>query len=364
MKNHSRRTFIKDAVISGAALTLLPVSKLAGKTTSSKKMNNLKPALPLSLYLAAEVPEETKKKIREISDKIFISENLSGSDYSKAVKQADAWFGYIGQDDFKNAGNLKWIQSPSAGVEQYMYDELIKGEVILTNAKGCYAPAISEHVFGLLFALTRKISNQSRNMLKGTWIEENDMYEMKKLTMGIIGFGGIGRQIARRAKAMDMRVVAVDIDPFYKEKLGDQCEEIFLIQDGGMDKLLDQSDVVVSAVPHTKKSEGMLGKSQFDRMKKGAWFINVSRGKVVQTPALVDAIKNGQIAGAGLDVTDPEPLPSDHELWRLPNVIITSHISGRSQHSIDRMIEVFTENAKRFISGYPLLNQVNKEAGF
>jgi D-2-hydroxyacid dehydrogenase (NADP+) len=364
MKNHSRRSFIKGAVISGTALSFMPVSTLASKSTSPGSIYLQPPDMPINLYFADEVPDEIKKTIREISDKVNILENLSGPDYKKAVKEANAWFGYIGQEDFKNAGNLKWIQCPSAGVEQYMYDELIKSNVILTNAKGCYAPAIAEHVFGLLFNLTRKIGNQSRNMLKGNWVVENEMYEMKKMTMGIIGFGGIGRQIARRAKSMDMRVIAVDIEPFYMEKLGDQCEEIFLMQEGGLDKLLEQSDVVVSAVPHTKKSEGMMGAIQFEHMKKGSWFINVSRGKIVQTSALVNALKSGQLAGAGLDVTDPEPLPSDHELWSLPNVIITSHISGRSQHSFNRMTEVFTENVKRFISGYPMLNEVNKEAGY
>jgi phosphoglycerate dehydrogenase-like enzyme len=190
------------------------------------------------------------------------------------------------------------------------------------------------------------------------------MVEMKDWTMGIVGFGGIGRQVARRARAMDMRIVAMDIVPMYEEQIGDICDEMYLYHDNGLEKLLKQSDVVVSAAPHTKISEGMFGKEQFDMMRKGSYFINVSRGKLVKTDELLEVLKSGQLAGAGLDVTNPEPLPADHELWKIPNAIITPHISGRSQHSYDRMQQVFVENVKRFIKGYPLLNMVDKEAGF
>ena len=136
------------------------------------------------------------------------------------------------------------------------------------------------------------------------------------------------------------------------------------MQDDGLEWLLPHADVVVSAAPHTKVSEGMFGPEQFGLMRKGAFFINVSRGKLVQTPALLSALKSGHLAGAGLDVTDPEPLPSDHELWKQPNVIITSHISGRSQYTYVRMQDVFVENVHRFVKGFPLLNQVDKEMGF
>jgi phosphoglycerate dehydrogenase-like enzyme len=200
-------------------------------------------------------------------------------------------------------------------------------------------------------------------MSNGKWSGENNMVEMKGMTMGIVGIGGIGSQIARRARAMDMRVIAVDIIPKYQEQIGAICDEVRLVQDH-LPWLLSNADVVVSAAPHTKVSEGMFGEEQFDLMKKGAFFINVSRGKLVKTNALVAALNAEHLAGAGLDVTDPEPLPADHALWKLPNVIITSHISGRSQYSGTRMYEVFMENIHRYIHGFPMLNLVDKELGF
>jgi len=163
---------------------------------------------------------------------------------------------------------------------------------------------------------------------------------------------------------MDMKIIAVDIVPKYKEQIGDICDEVRLIQDNNLPWLLENADVIVSAAPHTKNSEGLFGRAQFEMIKDGAYFINVSRGKLVRTSELVNALKSGKLAGAGLDVTDPEPLPANHELWKLPNVIITSHIAARSQYSYDRMQSVFVENVHRFIQGLPLLNQVDKLAGF
>jgi D-2-hydroxyacid dehydrogenase (NADP+) len=243
---------------------------------------------------------------------------------------------------------------------------MVQSDVIMTNAKGCFAPSIAEHTFGLLFALTRSIGAQARNMSQGKWqgVPMESVFEMKGMTIGIIGLGGIGSQVARRARAMDMHVIAVDIMPKYKEQIGDICEEVRLVQENGLSWLLPRSDVILISAPHTKVSEGMIGSEQFGMMKKSAYFINVSRGKLVKTPALLNALKSGQIAGAGLDVVDPEPLPSAHELWTLPNVIITSHISARSQYNLPRLYEVFVENVYRYVNEFPLLNMVDKELGF
>jgi phosphoglycerate dehydrogenase-like enzyme len=203
-------------------------------------------------------------------------------------------------------------------------------------------------------------------MSQGKWegVSINDAFEMKGKTLGIVGLGGIGSQVARRARAMDMRVIALDIVPKYREQIGDICDEVRLVQDKGLPWLLPQSDVILMSTPHTRVSEGMIGKEQFGMMKKSAYFINVARGKLVKTPDLLEALKSGLIAGAGLDVTDPEPLPSGHELWTLPNVVITPHIAARSAASISRLYEVFTENVYRYFHGLPMLNIVNKEMGF
>ncbi len=356
----SRRNFLKGVIIQGAALSAIPAAVLGGKTISSGPLreDNI-PRLPLRIMIKAGLSDAFRDKLRQISPEIQMEDDEG------AIEEVNAWFGGISKEQFMKASNLAWVQSPSAGVEGYLFEEFVRSDVLLTNAKGCYGPAISEHTLGLLFTLTRNLGTQTRNMSQGKWQRETgNMVEMKGLTMGIVGLGGIGSQIARRSRAMDMNVIAVDIMPKYKEQIGDICDEIRLVQDGGLDWLLTNADVVVSAAPHTKVSEGMFGAQQFGMMKKGAYFINVSRGKLVKTPDLVEALKSGHLAGAGLDVTDPEPLPTGHELWTLPNVIITSHISGASQYSSIRLQEVFTENVSRYMKELPLLNQVDKVMGF
>jgi D-2-hydroxyacid dehydrogenase (NADP+) len=364
MKNtctsNSRRNFLKGVIINGAALSAVPATVLGSSTISNGLLMEDKIArLPLRIMMKAELSDDFHDKLLKISPQIHLEED------EQAIDKVNAWFGWISREQFKKATNLGWIQSPSAGVESFMFPEFIDSGVLLTNAKGCYGPAISEHTLGLLFTLTRNLGSQNRNMSRGIWQRNpENMVEMKGMTMGIIGLGGIGSQIARRAHAMDMKVMAVDIMPKYKEQIGDICDEVRLVQDEGLAWLLTNADVIVSAAPHTKVSEGMFGAQEFGMMKEGAYFINVSRGKLVKTPDLVEALKSGHLAGAGLDVTDPEPLPPEHELWTLPNVIITSHISGVSQHSYARMQEVFTENISRYVKELPLLNQVDKVMGF
>ena len=360
--NHStsRRNFLKGVLINGTALSVIPAGVLGSDPMSGGILQKDRAAgLPLRIMMKSGLSEAFREKLLGISPGITLVEDEG------ALEEVNAWFGRISREEFMKASSLSRVQSPSAGVERYLFPEFIRSDVLLTNAKGCYGPAISEHTLGLLFTLTRNLGAQQRNMAQGLWQRDTEnMVEMKGLTMGIVGLGGIGSQIARRSRALDMQVIAVDILPKYREQIGDTCDEVRLVQHGGLEWLLSQADVVVCAAPHTKVSEGMFGADQFGKMKQGAYFINVSRGKLVQTPALVEALRSGHLAGAGLDVTDPEPLPAGHELWSLPNVIITAHISGVSQYSSSRMQEVFTENVYRYVNGLPLLNQVDKQMGF
>lgn len=367
---NSRRDFLKHSLPGGVILAATPVLGFASPnavnhgTGTTSLIDKPVPRLSCSILLTSGLDEKYEKQILELSPQIKLLKNLDGQDYKDALTKVDIHLGQIRAEDFALTENLSWVQSGSAGVEHQLYPEFMASDVVLTNAKGCYAPSIAEHVIGLLFSLTRKIGGQIRNMRQHQWGGSGEQIEMKNLTMGIVGFGGIGRQVARRAKAMDMRVVAADIQGFYKEQIGDVCDELYYVYDGGLNKLLEQSDVVVCATPHTPLSEGMFGEAQFKQMRKGAYFINVSRGKLVKTDALQAALASGHIAGAGLDVTDPEPLPSDHPLWDFDNVTITSHISGRSQHSWDRLQTVFVENVWRYVHGHAMVNLVDKQAGF
>lgn len=362
-KKSKRREFLKGALLSGPALATFPISSLGQKPTKAITPAD-PPRLPLTVHLSAGLSDGFTQKLKNINPEIKVLSNLEGSELQSHLPEIDVWFGWINSKQLQAATKLQWVQCPSAGVESFPFDKMIEREILLTNAKGCYGPAIGDHTIGLLLTLTRKLVSQGHNMVRQQWSGERGMVEMKGKTMGIVGLGGIGSQIARRARALDMKVIAVDIMPKYKEQIGDICDEVRLVQDNNLLWLLRNSDVVVSAAPHTKISEGMFGSKEFEAMKDQAYFINVSRGKLVQTDALVQAIKTGKLAGVGLDVTNPEPLPANHELWGLSNVIITSHIAARSQFSGDRMQAVFVENVNRFIKGLPVLNQVDKIAGF
>lgn len=311
-----------------------------------------KPRLPMSILLRSGLDESFAKQVAAISPEITLGKNIPVSD-------ATVIFGGISEKELESAKKLKWVQCPSAGVEHYPLAAMLEREIILTNAQGCHGPQIAEHVFGLLFALTRGIAASAR---KRTWGLDGQPVELRGMTIGIIGLGGIGREVARRAKAMDMKVLAVDAEPMFGEKFA-MVDEVHLVDDGLPD-LLKRSDVVVCAAPHTPKSRGMLGEAQFAAMKRGAYFINVSRGKLVKTDALLAALKAGQLAGVGLDVTDPEPLPSDHPLWQEDRAIVTSHIAGKSQLGYDRVQGVFAENVGRFARGQGMLNLVDKAKGY
>lgn len=349
----SRRDFLGSAGLAAAGVALQAPANAAPSDA---------PRLPLTILTRGGPDGESVEKIAAISPQIRLVRAADDAAWRRELPNADVLFGGFSPDDLRAAKRLRWIQWPAAGVEGILSPEFVNSPILLTNGKGCYAPEIAEHVFGLLFVLTRGIGHQVRQMREHKWGGPGGLVELRGRTMGIIGFGGIGRETARRAKAMDLRVVAVDIAPFYREGYP-MADEIHLVDDW-LPELLKQSDIVVSAAPITPRSRGMIGEREFALMKPGSTLINVSRGRIVQTPALVKALQENRIAGAGLDVTDPEPLPPDHALWDFPNVVVTSHIAGQSNLVGKRVGEVFAENVRRFVHGLPLLNLVDKQAGF
>ena len=267
------------------------------------------------------------------------------------------------QELFRAAKKLRWVHSYSAGVETIvLIPELRDSDILLTNAKIIQGPEIADHAFGMLLLHTRNLKQYNQAMETG-WMGRDPtrlpIIELRGKTMLIIGLGGIGTQVAQRAAAFGMRVLAVDPKdmPITRnvEYVGKPDE---------LNDLLPQADVVVSSVPHTTESEGMLGKEQFDVMKDGVYLICVSRGKIVQTDALVEALNSGKIRAVGLDVTDPEPLPMDHPLWKMDNVIITPHIATLSDNIGDRHIQLIRDNIERFVTGRAMRNVVNKQVQY
>lgn len=256
---------------------------------------------------------------------------------------------------------LKWIQSASAGVEGYVrVPEMLERDILLTNAKIIQGPEIADHALALLLNLTRDLKFFNEQMSKG-WerTQRLPIIELRGKTALVIGLGGIGTQVAERCFAFGMRVIAVDPKdiPFMRS-----IDHLGKPED--LPELLPQADVIIMCAPRTYESEGMLGAKEFDLMKEGVYVINVSRGAIIDTDALVKALKSGKVNGAGLDVTDPEPLPADHPLWSMPNVTITPHIATLSDGLRARRIALFRDNIIRYMEGRPLRHVVDKERGF
>lgn len=262
------------------------------------------------------------------------------------------------------ADQLVWAQSPSAGVAWLLEREGIKerDEIVVTNMQGVHGPAIAEHVFGMLLTLTRDIGFHIQPEQRGAWTREGSGRETIALsgrTMLVVGLGGIGREVARRAKGFDMEVLATRRSrkepPTYVDRQGTAAD---------LEEFLPLADVVVLCVPLTEETEGLIDADALRLMKEGSYLVNIARGRVVDTDALVAALRAGSLAGACLDVTDPEPLTPGHPLWDMPNVVITPHVASRASLTSDRRDALLEANLRRFGAGEPLLNVVDKTAGY
>jgi phosphoglycerate dehydrogenase-like enzyme len=306
------------------------------------------------------LPDFAQTRIREISCKVEIKTCDTAEEFRNQLADAHVLYGGFSREELAAAKELRWIQYAAAGVEHILWPELVSSPVVLTNMQRIYAPAISQTVIALVLALARGIPRYSLQTHDHVWKPVEGLHEISELTMGIAGMGGIGTETAYRAHyGFNMRILAVDPKPLPKPRFVDELHSL-----DWLPQMLPRVDVLVSAAPHTRVSEGMFNEAVFRRMKPSAYFINVSRGKLVNTPALVRALKEGWIAGAGLDVAYQEPLPADDALWSAPNVLITCHSSGHSPRTINRQMDLFTENVRRYMEGLPLLNVVDKNRGY
>jgi phosphoglycerate dehydrogenase-like enzyme/glyoxylase-like metal-dependent hydrolase (beta-lactamase superfamily II) len=277
----------------------------------------------------------------------------SAEDALKVIGDADALVGFGPTSELVKAGkNLRWIQVAHAGVEKDLPPELVKGDVIMTNTARIYGPQVADQAFALLLTLTRHVKETATEKLP-------DLTELHGKTMLVVGLGGVGTQIARRAEAFGMRVLAVD------PKVSERPAFVFsLDKPDKLADLLPKADVVVLACPLTAETRGLIGSKQLGAMKATATLINVGRGELVETGALVAALSMKKLAGAGLDVSDPEPLPKDHPLRLMTNVIVSAHVGGQSPEGRERQWRLFRENVRRFVAGEPLLCVVDKAKGY
>src|SRR3989338_3280693 len=256
----------------------------------------------------------------------------------------------------RKASKLRWIHATGAGIEHYLIPELVESSIVLTNGKILQGPGVSDHALALLLTLTRN--------LHLTIADDEDVatprpIELRGKVAVVIGCGGIGMLIVEKLAAFGMKVFGVNNENLtYLTML----QKVYMPEQ--LLEILPQADVVICAAPLTAKSKGTFGAKEFAAMKDTAYFVNVSRGGLVQTEALVEALKKGKFHGVGLDVTDPEPLPDDHPLHSFRNVVISPHLAGMSDNNFTRRFENILLNLDRFIHDQPLINIVDKERGY
>ncbi len=286
-------------------------------------------------------------------------------EFRRLLPEADAVYGELSAAELPLAGRLRWLQAGAAGLD-HLDREVLRAPLLVTNFAGVFAPAIAETAMGMLLALTRGISKYyvpqflKRTMKPVGTVKSDHHVEISGRTMGIAGMGGIGRALARKARlGFEMRVVGTDARPELKP---DYVAE--LRPPEWFSEMAQQVDVLVAAAPLTPKTERMFNEDVFRRMKKTAIFMALSRGKLFDDLALVRALQQGWISGACLDVFPVEPPPSEHPIFDCPNVVMTAHTAGWSPDRQERLVALFAENVRRFTAGEPLLNQVDKEAGY
>lgn len=309
-----------------------------------------------------EIPEQSVISLESAAgtdSEIVISEY---ADAHKHIGDADIVLGIVTPKLFSAAKKLRWVQSISSGVDSFMYPEFINSDVLLTSEKGLVGEHLADHAFGLLLALTRQLA-AARDLGPDSWNNRPGLraqeVELTGLNLGIIGFGGTGRAVAKRAHAFGLRIRAIDKD------LMDGTDSVNKVESAeALDDLLAWSDILAICCPLTEETDKLINQETLGQLKPGAYIINVTRGEIIDEDSLVDALKSGHVRGAGLDVTPREPLPAESKLWRLPNVVMTPHTAGASQYRASRNLERFISNVEKFRQNLPLDGIIDKVEGY
>ena len=332
---------------------------------------------PIRIGIAFRVADEVISQIQAVDARIVtvplfgLSSAATLNDTAHTDREAlfrdvatvDILFGTnaIPPDVLRAAANLKWFQVITAGVDRLHRDGTLNLGFQVTNVSGLTAVAIAEYVTGSIIMMAKGMHVAMQNQARRTWSRTGSVMELSGATVGILGMGAIGRETALRARALGMRVIASrrtvaagDIDS--------DCDMLVPFSQNSL--VLQQADFLVLCVPLTPETLHMIAAEQLALMKPSAVIINIARGEVIDQSALMKALREGVIAGAVLDVTDPEPLPMDHDLWETPNVVITPHISGSISGYGHRSAEMFIANLRRFIANEPLDNLVDPVLGY
>ncbi len=309
--------------------------------------------------------EERLAGLQWVAPGVEIVPVSSVAEAAAAAEGAQVVIGYCSQEIFSAAPDLHWIQVYSAGVDRCVaHPGIHEGDKLLTNGQRIGSPALAETAVALMMALVRGLDVYQKNQAKGAWqrsvdLGSGEIFELEGRTVLVVGLGGIGTQAARRAHGLGMRVIATRGS---RREGPDYVDYVGLADE--MNELAAQADVVINTAPLTDQTRGMFDAAFFAAMKPTAYFVSVGRGASTVTADLMAALENGELAGAGLDVTDPEPLPQDHPLWTTPRVIITPHTAGRSDRSRERLFLLVQENLRRYVAGEAMLSVVNIDRGY
>ncbi len=296
------------------------------------------------------------------------------------MPEADAFFGKLTPALLGAATRLRWVQAPTASLEHYLFAALVEHPCTLTNMRGLFSDVIADQVLGYILCFARNLHRYILQQREGRWSPiggeagrvafatgpgvvnsiDRAHHHLADETLGIVGLGHIGREIARRGLAFGLRVLAVDPFPAHQPE---GIEAVWPVE--RLPDLLCASDYVAIAAPHTPRTEKMFRRTQFQQMKRTGFLINIGRGAIVDLTDLTAALEAGELAGAALDVFETEPLPAEHPLWQMgERVILTPHVAGYSPRIAERHLGVLLDNLRRFVAGQPLLNVVNKALWF
>ncbi len=373
----SRRSFFGAT---GFAATGLAATGIAGAAQVAEAQSSEPPAVvqtpypvstaraqgdPIRIVTMHDLAPDEIARIKAAAPHVELVVCTNYSEFLKRLADAEVLIGEPDAQTLKAAPKLKWVQVGGAGME-WMGAELRNSPVVVTNCARTFAPGITETGMGLLLCLTRGITKYYmpqfyKHDLKPVGTPRSgDHIELAGRTMGIVGMGGIGSALARRAHyGFEMRVVATDAKPLPRPEYVAELHD-----PGWFPEMAKQVDVLVAAAPHTARTEGMFNEQIFRSMRKGSYFLALSRGRLYDDMALVRVLRDGHLAGAGLDVFPIEPPPRDHPIFELSNVAMTPHTSGWSAERQTRLIDLYAENVRRYFIGEPLLNVVDKQRGY
>ena len=315
----------------------------------------------MRILVAMPVEERHKALLKEAAQKAEFIFCPSAQVTEELAQSVDIIIGNVKPQKIAGTDRLRWMQLNSAGTDGYLEPGVLPEGTLLTNATGAYGLAISEHMLGMVLELKKKLYLYHQNQLAECWKDEGKVTSIFGSVTLVIGLGDIGSEFASRMKALGSYVIGIRRTKAEKPDYVDQLRQM-----DGLEDCLKRAAVVELSLPGTKETYRLMDTNRLACMKKSAVLINVGRGTAVDTEALCDALEQGRIAGAGLDVTDPEPLPPGHRLWKAPNVVITPHISGlyHLQETHERIVGIAAENLAAFLEGRPMRSLVDRSTGY